>query len=309
MDLEKDGMQIIRQIPEWVKTHFFEREKREKSINQISRSLARELAPIAEQVWEDLQKKQSEVLEEAKILIRQDRPKEKIHDQIAQSGDPERTRMLDFVWEDAVQQIEEERFYIFPEIGERVTDRETIDKLQSSLIQNEMIHMSVSGSWKSQFLFLTTHRIFIFKKGLSAFLSHHGSFHLNFDAIPYESVTKIIKDSNWLAGTLEIEHISQKSTFQFRKDLTDQMDEVVEKIRELQPPPKPLPGKNGGVSDHEEMKNNSAEEKGETITDEMPKCPSCGAIVQVDDQFCSECGSSLKPGENGASEQSVDPFI
>ncbi len=308
MDLEKDGIQIIRQIPEWVKTHFFEREKREKSINLISRSLARELSPIAEQVWEDLLNKQSEILEEAKSLIRQNQPKEKIHEQIAQTGDPERTRMLDFIWEDAVQQIEEERFYIFPEIGERVTDKETIEKLQSSLIQEEMIHMSASGSWKSQFLFLTTHRVFIFKKGLSAFLSHHGSFHLNFDAIPYESVTKITKDSNWLAGTLEIEHTSQKSTFQFRKDLTDQMDEVVAKIHELQPPPKPLPGKNRGGSDHEENNQNSVEEKG-TITEEMPKCQSCGAIVQADDQFCSECGSSLKRGENGAPEQSVDPFI
>lgn len=348
MDLEKDGLRIVQQIPEWVKTSFFDREKREKSIHQITKTLARELTPLAENLWDELSQKEDEVLEEVKTLIRQDHPKEAIQEKLSESKDPERLKLMELVWEDAVKQIEEERFYIFPEIGDRVTDTEVIEQLRSSIIQDEKILMSATGSWKSQYLFLTSHRVFIFKKGISAFLSHHGSFHLNFDAIPYDSITKVLKDGNWLAGKLEIEHLSQKTVFQFNKDFNVQMDEVVLKIQELQPPPKPLPHRNDSttpITTEEEPpvtteQTTEAEPPATTgqMTEEMPQqdpakpapteekppqtgpaviaddeenvfCPSCGVKVLPDDQFCNECGSSLKKDEDGRLQQSVDPFI
>jgi len=310
--------ELVEGLPSQVKSHYFSRSKKEKSISLVLDHAKEQLKPVVHTLWNELEVKEQEVRAFISQKLNAGINQEKVFEEIKAKGDPDQVTLFQLVFEDVKKQVEDEKFFIFKEVGERITDREIWNHVHARISPDDRIFATVSGSLKSEYLVKTAKQVVIVKKGISSLLK--GSLQMSLQAIPLDQVLDIAIGSSMIGATMNLKYLSGSTDFKFKKEYQTEMEAIVLQIKEQmkkREESKPASAEKSSEVSSESLgeapahvvvqsQDNLAKEGSEDTENPTPcepagtveirqsVCPSCSKPVEPDSKFCGNCGAPLQ---------------
>jgi len=310
--------ELVEGLPSQVKSHYFSRSKKEKSIAMVLDHAKEQLKPVVHTLWNELEVKEQEVRAFISQKLNAGISQEKVFEEIKTKGDPDQVTLFQLVFEEVKKQVEDEKFFIFKEIGERIADREIWNQVHARISPDDRIMATVSGSLKSEYLVKTVKQVVIIKKGISSLLK--GSLQMSIHAIPLDQVLDVAIGSSMIGATMSLKYLSGSTDFKYKKDYQTEMEAIVlqikERMKKREDVNKPTPGDSSEIpagsseaatsSETAQTQDHVSQEGSEpvgngtpSLSEETPEiqqsvCPNCFKPVEPDARFCGNCGASLQ---------------
>jgi hypothetical protein len=308
MAIESIVKELVENLPNQVKSHYLSRSKKEKSIELVLNDAAEQLKPVVHTLWNAYEAKEREVRTFIYQRLKAGDTKETIRQLVAAKSDPDQLSLLQLTYEEVNRQVEDEKFFVFKEIGERIQEREIWNHVNQKLHPEEKVLKTVSGTLKSEFLIQTTKQIIIVKKGLSSLLK--GSFQMTVQPVQIDQILDTSITSSMMGTTLSIRYLSGSTDFKFKKEFQSEIEEVTKSLKEHKQKkeaekerteePRSEETKQESISEDEkvvripgddiESSHPETEEKREV---EGIVCPNCSKIVATSSRYCGYCGHPL----------------
>jgi len=303
--------ELVEGLPSQVRSHFFSRSKKEKSISMVLDHAKELLKPVVHTLWNELEVKEQEVRAYVSQKLTAGVSQERILAELKAKEDPDQVTLFQLVYEEVKKQVEDEKFFIFKEVGERIADREIWNLVHARIPPDDRVMATVSGSLKSEYLVKTAKQIIIVKKGISSLLK--GSLQTSIQAIPIDQILDVSISGSMIGAVMSLKYLSGSTDFRFKKEYQTEMEGIIAPIRErlkkqetvepIVPAPylKAPEGPEAEIGAPEpQMGPESAVSFTSTPSEEpvtkppRPVCPNCGKPVEPDAKFCGNCGTPLQ---------------
>ncbi|HNW46631.1 MAG TPA: zinc ribbon domain-containing protein [Thermotogota bacterium] len=302
--------ELVEGLPSQVRSHFFSRSKKEKSISMVLDHAKELLKPVVHTLWNELEVKEQEVRAYVSQKLTAGVSQERILAELKAKEDPDQVTLFQLVYEEVKKQVEDEKFFIFKEVGERIADREIWNLVHARIPPDDRVMATVSGSLKSECLVKTAKQIIIVKKGISSLLK--GSLQTSIQAIPIDQILDVSISGSMIGAVMSLKYLSGSTDFRFKKEYQTEMEGIIlpirerlkklEKVEPTAPTPylKAIEGPEAEIGAPEPQMGPepavslTSTPFEEPVTKPRPVCPNCGKPVEPDAKFCGNCGTPLQ---------------